>query len=60
MKSAPRICAEGRAHNGLVGGSSPPGPTIPRFWLFVFKGLAPELSNLIPRLDIDLFTIRPL
>src|SRR5262249_49628725 len=50
---------EPAAHNGLVGGSNPPGPTILSFRLFVLRALAPKLSNLIPRLDDDLFTIHP-
>ena len=39
------------AHNRLVGGSSPPGPTIRILYSDVFNDLAPKLSNLISRLD---------
>jgi hypothetical protein len=39
------------AHNRLVGGSSPPGPTILNLYSDVFNDLAAELSNLISRLD---------
>jgi hypothetical protein len=47
------------AHNRLVGGSSPPGPTTHRSESFDLNALAPKLSSLIPVLDNDLFTIRP-
>jgi hypothetical protein len=47
------------AHNGLVGGSSPPGPTILACSSFALNGLAPKLSSKIPMLDRNLFTIRP-
>jgi hypothetical protein len=46
-------------HNGLVGGSNPPGPTMHACGSFVFNGLAPKLSSVIPMLDENLFTIRP-
>src|SRR5262249_19746241 len=47
------------AHNGLVGGSSPPGPTMRCCRCRVLNGLAPKLSSVIPVLDKNLFTIRP-
>jgi hypothetical protein len=39
------------AHNRLVGGSSPPGPTILILCSNVFNDLSRGLSNLTPRLD---------
>src|SRR5262249_5358861 len=39
------------AHNRLVGGSSPPGPTILILCLFVINGLDQKLSSEIPMLD---------
>jgi hypothetical protein len=38
---------EPTAHNGLVGGSSPPGPTNPRSFLAMFAGRAPRRARLI-------------
>jgi hypothetical protein len=50
---------EPTAHNGLVGGSNPPGPTMHCFVSFDLNALAPKLSSMIPTLDKNLFTIRP-
>ena len=50
---------DNRAHNGLVGGSSPPGPTMICFGSFDLNALAPKLSSVNTMLDKNLFTIRP-
>jgi hypothetical protein len=50
---------EPTAHNGLVGGSNPPGPTMHRLRSLVLNDLTPKLSSKIPMLDKNLFTIRP-
>src|SRR5262249_47465452 len=50
---------EPTAHNGLVGGSSPPGPTMICFGSFDLNALAPKLSSVNTMLDKNLFTIRP-
>src|SRR5258708_38850537 len=45
-------------YNGLVGGSNPPGPTMPVLLIRIFNGLVRKLANQPPRLANEVFTIR--